>query len=359
MRPTPRPGMLSIAPYVAGKSAVSGHGRIIKLSSNENGLGPSPKALEAYHAAAATLHRYADGNATRLKAVIAALFRVSEESIVTGAGSDEVIGLLVHAFAGEGDEVLYSQHGFLMYKIYTQAAGATPVTAPEKDYTTSVDALLSAVTARTKIVFVANPNNPTGTYISGAELARLRRGLPSHVVLVVDAAYSEYALAEEYADGLELARTTDNTVMLRTFSKAYGLPGLRLGYGVMHSTLADVLNRVRGPFNVSAPALAAGEAALRDQAYIAACVQHNTRARAAMTAALSGYGLQVLPSEGNFIAVRFADAASASACNTRLMEAGIIVREVINYGMPEFLRITVGTVEENDAVVQCIKGHVQ
>lgn len=351
MRPTPKSGILDISPYVAGKSGSTG-ARVIKLSSNENALGPSLKAIEAYHAASATLHRYADGNATKLKNTLHTVLGFAPENLVTGAGSDEVIGLLVNAFAGEGDEVLYSEHGFLMYKIYTQAAGATPVTAPEKDYTTSVDALLAAVTPRTKIVFVANPNNPTGTYISGAELMRLRKHLPTHVLLVIDAAYSEYATAEDYANGEEMALSTNNTVMLRTFSKAYGLPSLRLGYGVMHKDLADVLNRVRGPFNVSGAAIAAGESALLDQAYLSACVTHNTSERASLTAALQAMNLEVLPSQGNFIAVKFPD---ASAVNAHLTQEGIIVRELINYGMPEFLRITIGTVEENAAVVGAIR----
>ncbi len=354
MRPIPKQGILDIAPYVAGKSAAAGQQKILKLSSNENTLGPSPFAIEAYKTASESLHRYPDSNASKLKTAITEMLGFPSENLVIGAGSDEVIGMLVHAFAGEGDEVLYSEHGFLMYKIYTQAAGATPVTAPEKDYTTSVDALLAAVTPRTKIVFVANPNNPTGTHISRSELERLRRELPSHIVLAVDAAYSEYANVTDYGDGRELALTTDNTVMLRTFSKVYGLPSLRIGYGVMHKDVADVLNRIRGPFNVGGPAIAAGVAAMRDQKYIAACVQHVVQQRRKMSDALTALGLRVLPSQGNFIAVQFKDAAAASACNAHLTTQGIIIREIAGYGMPEFLRITIGSAEENDAVMKAI-----
>ena len=275
--PQPQPGILDISPYVPGESEVAGGLEPIKLSSNETPLGPSPKAVAAYRAAAEHLDRYPDGSATALRNAIARQYGLNPERIVCGCGSDELINLIAHAYIGPGDEAVYSEHGFLMYKIATLSSGGTPVSVPEKAYRVDVDAMLARVTPKTKVVFLANPNNPTGTYIPHDEVRRLHKGLPGHTLLVLDAAYSEYVRRNDYEAGLELVATTDNTVMTRTFSKIYGLAALRLGWAYCPAAVADVLNRVRGPFNVTAPAIAAGVAALDDKAHVETAVAHNEK----------------------------------------------------------------------------------
>jgi len=352
---------MEISPYVAGKSKAAPGQKIIKLSSNENPLGPSPRAIEAYKKHAELLFRYPDAAFTELREAIGEVYKLDPARIVCGAGSDELIGLLTHAYAGAGDEVLYPEHGFLMYPIYARSNGATPVTAKEKNLTTDVDALLKAVTPKTKIVFVANPNNPTGTYISAAELKRLREGLPEHVILAVDAAYAEYVEAKDYSNGLELASSTENTVMLRTFSKIYGLSSLRLGWGYFPKAIADVLHRIRGPFNVAGPSIAAGSAAVRDVEYTRKAVEHNNHWLKWLTKELNAIGLSVVPSVANFILVKFPDAASnrpektSAKANLFLMERGIIPREVVNYGLPEYLRISIGLEEDNQLLLESLK----
>src|SRR4029078_4504582 len=253
----PRQGILDIAPYVPGKRAPACGGRAVKLSSNETPFGPSPRAVEAYLAGAKTLSRYPDGSGRPLREAIAKLYGRDPARIVCGAGSDELLNLLASAYLGPGDEAIYSEHGFLVYKIAILARGATPVVAPETDLTTNVDAILARVTDKTRVVFIANPNNPTGTYIPFDEVKRLRAGLPDHVLLVLDAAYAEYVRRNDYEAGIELVATTQNTVMTRTFSKIYGLAYLRIGWAYCPAEVADVLNRIRGPFNVSGPAIAA------------------------------------------------------------------------------------------------------
>lgn len=357
-KPTPKSYLLSIKPYAQGKSKVAGGDkkRLIKLSSNENPFGPSPKALKAYQCFS-DLHRYPEGNATDLRTAIATAHKVDAERIVCGAGSDELINLLIHAYAGVGDEVLYSQYGFLMYKIYAMAHGATPVTAKETNLTTDVDALLAAVTPKTKIVFLANPNNPTGTYISAAEVKRLRDGLPSHIVLAIDAAYAEYVLAEDYTCGSELVERTENTIMLRTFSKIYGLPALRLGWAYGSAAIIDTLNRIRSPFNVSSAAMVAGVAAVHDATYVKSCVESNATERAKLMQKLMPLGLTITPSEGNFLLIHFPATARKTAkdANIYLMAQGIIPREMEGYGLPGALRITIGTPEDNRAVISALE----
>ena len=350
--PVPRPGVMAIEPYVAGKSALSGQRRVIKLSSNEGALGPSPRAMAAYGALAGALHRYPDGGAVALRAAIARRFGLDEARIVCGAGSDELIALLTKAYAGPGDEVLYSQYGFVMYPISTHAAGATPVAAPETGYRTDVDALLACATPRTRICFVANPNNPTGSHISGAELRRLRDGLPPHTLLAIDAAYAEYVSRNDYSAGLELVESCDNVVMLRTFSKIFALGGLRLGWAYAPSGIADVLNRVRGPFNVSAAAQAAGVAALEDLAFADAARAHNDIWLPWFRGELAALGLETLPSVGNFVLARFPDGPkNAAAANAHLNADGIIPRMVGAYGLGDWIRFTIGTEAELRAVV--------
>lgn len=361
--PTPQPGILGIAPYVGGESAVDGDREPIKLSSNEGALGPSPLAVEAIAAAAANVHRYPDGGATALRAAIAERHGLNPKRIVCGNGSDEIISLLISAYAGPGDEVLYSRHGFLMYAISAQAAGATPVSAPETDLTADVDALLAHVTEQTRMVFLANPNNPTGTWIRDAEVRRLRAGLPANVLLVLDAAYAEYLVHDDYDPGSKLVDETDNTVMTRTFSKLYGLGGARLGWCYASQAVCDVLHRVRGPFNVTATALAGGLAAVGDTVFEGRVRDHTITWRDWTAKQLRALGLTVGDSAGNFLLVRFAgpdaDAGGnggrgAVAADAFLKGHGIIARRVAGYGLPDCLRISIGTEDEMRALVAAL-----
>jgi histidinol-phosphate aminotransferase len=357
-RPTPQPGILTIDPYVPGESKLPGGVKPIKLSSNENPLGSSPKAKAAFAAAAASLDRYPDGTATALRNAIAKTYGLDATRIVCGSGSDELINLLTHAYVGTGDETLYSQYGFLMYKISTLANGGVPVVAPEKGFKTDVDALLAKVTSKTKLVFLANPNNPTGTYIPFEEVRRLHAGLPKSTILVLDAAYCEYVRRNDYEAGIELAGASDNVVMMRTFSKLHGLAAVRLGwmYGPQH--IVDVINRVRGPFNVNAPALAAGVAAIEDRAFQDETIAHNDRWLPWVAAELERIGLAVTPSVGNFILFHFPAGAEgpkgAKAADAFLKSKGIILRAVGAYGLPGALRMTIGTETENRAVVAAL-----
>jgi len=355
-KPTPKAGILNIAPYVGGKSKAAPGVRVVKLSSNETPLGPSPKAKDAYLKAAEVLHRYPDGNATKLREAIAEATQLPAENIVCGAGSDELIGLLVHAYAGAGDEVLISEHGFLMYEIYAQGNGASIVKAKEKNLKTDVDAMLAAVTEKTKIVFVANPNNPTGSYINSAEMAKLHAGLPKHVILAIDGAYAEYPDVPDYTDGSELVAKFDNVVMLRTFSKIYGLSALRLGWCYAPAHIIDVLNCIRGPFNISIPSIEAGAAAIEDISYVNAARTFNNRELAKLEAGLRNLGLTPHQSIANFVLVEFPkEKHTASLAAAFLMERGLIVREVANYGLPHCLRISVGLEEDNKAVLAALK----
>ncbi|MDF1750786.1 MAG: histidinol-phosphate transaminase [Alphaproteobacteria bacterium] len=321
------------------------------LSANENPLGPSPKAIAAYNDAN-HLHRYPDGGATELRQAIADHFGLNMERIVCGAGSDELITLLIRCYVGPGDEVLQTQHGFLMYGITAKTVGATPVLAPETpDLHADIDSLLAHVTDKTRICFVANPNNPTGTYIPGSELRRLREGLRDDILLVIDAAYSEYVDAPDYADGSDLVDDSENVVMLRTFSKLFGLAALRLGWCYAPEAVVDALNRVRSPFNVNAAAQAAGIAALGDQAHIKKSLTENAEQMKRLCGALSQLGLGFAPSVCNFVLIRFKDANTAKRALAHLADQGVIIRSVAGYGLANSLRATVGTATENDRLI--------
>ena len=356
----PRPGVMAITPYVGGESAIPGVNRVIKLASNESALGAPPAAVEAIKAAAASAYRYPDGGATALRAALGRLHGLDPARIVCGAGSDELIGLLARAYAGAGDEVLYTEHGFLMYPIAAHTAGAKPVAVPETNLTADVDALLAAVTERTRILFLANPNNPTGTWLARDDLWRLRRGLPAHVLLVIDAAYAEYLDADGYEWGGALVNDPKPTVVTRTFSKIYGLGGLRLGWAYCPETIADVLNRVRNPFNVASVAQDAGLAALADQEFVARARAHNARWRAWTADALRGLGLDVPEGEGNFVLVRFPATAGrdAAAADAYLKGRGIIARRMAGYRLPDALRITIGREDEMRACVEALAAFV-
>lgn len=356
MAPTPRPGILDIAAYVPGSHSIPGVEIKAVLSANENPLGASPRAIAAFRAMAEKLHRYPEGGSTALRQALAKQYGLDAQRIVCGNGSDEILGLLVHAYAGPGDEVLYSQYGFLMYPIAAKANGATPVTAPEKDYRADVDAILKRVTPRTKMVFLANPNNPTGSVLSREEVQRLADGLPKTCLFVIDAAYAEYVVSNDYSAGVELVDSRDNVVMTRTFSKIHGLAGLRLGWAYCPANVADVLNRIRGPFNVNAAAQAAALAALDDVAFTDATRTHNDIWRGWLADKLKALGLTVLPSVGNFLLVRFAATPGhdAVAADAYLARRGIIPRKVAAYGLPDWLRITIGTEAETRATAEAL-----
>ncbi|HUL10098.1 MAG TPA: histidinol-phosphate transaminase [Candidatus Acidoferrum sp.] len=351
-----RPGIMDIAPYKGGDSTLPGQQRVIRLASNEGPLGPSPLAIRAYRDLAEELHRYPDGGQEELRAAIAAQHGLPAEQIVCGAGSDELISLLVRAYAGPGDEVLYSQYGFLMYPIAARGAGATPVAAPERDYTADVDAMLARVTPRTRVVLVANPNNPTGSLLPAADVRRLHAGLPKDVLLVVDAAYAEYVDSADYEDGALLVAAHDNVVTLRTFSKIYGLAALRLGWAYGSPAVIDVLNRLRGPFNTNAPAQAAGLAALADRAHVAAAKAHNDRWLPWFSKRVAAAGFTPLPSAGNFVLVRFpaGPETNADAACAFLHARGIIPRKMGPYGLGDCLRITVGRGDEMEIVAAAL-----
>ena len=355
--PQPVAGILDIAPYVGGRAKAPGAVRTYKLSSNESPLGPSAKAVEAFKAAASELHIYPEGSSAILRQAISEAMGLNAERIVCGNGSDELLHLLALAYAGPGDEVLYTEHGFLVYKIAALAAGAKPVTAPETNYTTDVDALLAAVTPRTKLVYVANPNNPTGTYISQTEMRRLRNGLPEHCILVIDAAYCEYVSRNDYESGLELVATTPNTVMTRTFSKIHGLAGLRIGWAYAPAAIVDALNRVRAPFNVGIPGQHAAVAAMKDHAHVEMSAAHNAKWLSWLREKIAAIGLKVHPSVCNFLLIEFAKDGpkTAAKADAFLMQRGFILRGVAAYGLPLCLRLSVGTEEANRLVAAALE----
>jgi histidinol-phosphate aminotransferase len=353
VRPQPRPGVLEISPYMPGKSQAPGVAKIFKLSSNETPLGPSPKAVAAYHAVAERLQDYPEGSAAELREAIGRAFGLDPASIVCGAGSDDLLNLLARAYLADGDEAIHTTHGFLVYPIATLGTGAKPVVAPEKEFTADVDAILKAVTPRTKMVFLANPNNPTGTYLPFDEIKRLHKSLPPHVLFVLDAAYAEYVRRNDYEAGIELVATSDNVVMTRTFSKIYGLAALRLGwmYGPAH--VVDAVNRVRGPFNVNTAVLMAGIAAIEDSKHQEHAREHNARW---LMEKITKLGLKITPSVANFVLIHFPDTKGRTAkdADAFLTKRGLILRYVAAYKLPNALRLTVGGEEANRLVVKAL-----
>ncbi len=356
-RPQPRPGVLDISPYVPGKSTAPGVAKVFKLSSNETPLGPSEKAIAAYNAVGKHLEDYPDGSASELREAIGAVLGLDPARIVCGAGSDDLLNLIARAYLKDGDEAIHATHGFLVYPIATLASGAKPVVAPETDLTANVDHLLAAVTPKTKVLFLANPNNPTGTYIPFDEVKRLHKGLPPHVLLVLDAAYAEYVERNDYESGIELVATSENVVMCRTFSKIHGLAALRLGwmYGPTH--VIDAINRIRGPFNVNAPAIAAGIAAIRDSAHVERARAHNSQWLGWLTEEIGKLGLTVTPSVANFVLIHFPETKGKTAkeADAFLTQRGLVLRAVSGYKLPNALRMSVGSEEANRLVVQALK----
>lgn len=354
--PQPRPGILDIAIYEPGKSRVGGAARVIKLSSNEAALGPSPKAVAALAASLDETHRYPAGDSSELRDALGAAHGLDPARIVCGAGSDELLSLVMRGYAGVGDEIIHTAHGFAMYAIYAKSVGATPVAAPERNLATDVDAILERVTPRTRIVFIANPNNPTGTYVPGAEIRRLRAGLREDILLVCDDAYAEFVDASDYECGFGLAAETQNTIALRTFSKIYGLASVRLGWGFASKDICGVIERIRSPFNVSRPAQVAGLAALADTDHLARTRAHTVKWCGLAAARLRALGLTVAESYGNFVLPGFpaASGRTAAACDAFLQTRGIIVRRVDGYGLPDHLRVSIGTDEEMAAVLDAV-----
>lgn len=354
--PVPRPGVLKIKSYAQGGSEVPGIAEPIKLSSNESSFGPSPAAVTAYREAATTLHRYPDGSQSALRNAIARVYDLDAANIVCGNGSDELIQLVTRAFVGEGDEVLVSQCSFEMCRIHALAQGADVVVAPEKEDRVDVDALLACVTRRTRLLPLANPNNPTGTYVSADEIRRLHAGLPGNVILLLDGAYAEYVSAPDYDAGADLVLGNDNVVMTRTFSKIHGLSALRIGWAYMPAGIMDAIQRIRTPFNANGPAMAAAAAAVADTEHTDMIRRHNARSMKIIQRRLSALGLHVIPSVTNFYLLRFPEhgAIAAGEADRRLRAAGIIPRPVGGDNERE-IRITVGTEEENEAVLSAFE----
>lgn len=355
---TPKPGVLYIAAYVGGRSAAPGASRVFKLSSNESPFGPSPKAVAAFREAQEKIGVYADESAGSLRRALAEFYGIEPERVVCGNGSNELLALIANCYLRPQDEALMSVHGFMLYKIAAHANSAIPVEVPEPERKMDVDAVLARVTERTRMVFVANPNNPTGSYLTIAELKRLHAGLPASVLLIVDSAYAEYVRKSDYDAGIELARGSDNVVMTRTFSKAYGLAGLRVGWVYAPRHVVDTLDRVRVPFNVNAAAQAAAIAALQDTAYTEKVVAHNETWRTWLTERIRALGLPVDDSVGNFVLVRFGSREHAAEADRFLISRGLILREMSGYGLPDSLRLTVGSEEANRAVVEALKEFV-
>lgn len=344
MLPQPKTGVLDIDLYVPGKSKAPAGVKLHKLSSNESPLGTSPAAVEAAISATEKMEDYPDGSATLLREAIAETHGLNPSNLICGNGSDEILSLLANTYLNGGDEAIFTEHGFLVYRIATLAAGGKPVTVKEENCRASVDNILAAVTAKTKLVFIANPNNPTGTYLPIEEMRRLHAGLPEHVVLVIDAAYAEYVRRNDYEAGLELVSSNQNVIMTRTFSKIYGLAALRIGWAYGPSHMIEALNRVRGPFNMNAAAIAAGAAAMRDRRFVDQAIAHNEIWLSKVTEGLEALGLSVTPSVGNFVLIHFPDEPerNAEAADRYLTERGFILRRVTGYGFPNALRMSIG-----------------
>ncbi len=357
-RPVPNPGVLDIAPYTPGKTPVPEPGRkVFKLSANETPFGPSPKAIDAYKRAAEHLEDYPEGTSRVLREAIGRAFGLDPDRIICGAGSDEILNLLAHVYLGPDDEAISTTHGFLVYAIATKANGAINVVVPETDFTADVDAILKRVSPRTKLVWLANPNNPTGTYLPFDEVRRLRAGLPPHVLLVLDAAYSDYVSRNDYEIGIELVATTENTVMTHTFSKIHGLASLRVGWTFGPAHIIDALNRIRGPFNVSTPAMMAAVAAIEDSAHQQMSKVHTEKWRNWLTEEIGKLGLKVTPTVTNFVLIHFPleKGKTAAEADAFLTRRGLVLRALNNYALPDALRMTIGTEEANRLVVEALR----
>lgn len=359
-KPVPRPAVKTTAPYVPGQRALSGIEQPIKLSSNESPLGPSPHAIAAYHALEPEMFRYPDAAQHALRAAISNAYEVEADRIICGNGSDEVLALLIRAYAGPADEVLLSQYSFAMCWTHAQVQGCELVIAPEPDCRINVDEILARVTPRTRLVILASPNNPCGTYLPREQLHRLHAGLPEHVILAIDAAYGDYVVARDYDCGFELVRKTSNVFVTHTFSKLYGLAGLRVGWGYGPTEIVETLNRIRTPFNVSAPAMAAAAAAVLDHRHVAKVREHNNRWLARLTHECHALGLEVVPSVTNFFLIRFPDGKHSAARAAEHLRVNGIIPRPVNAGGPErSLRLTIGLDSDNEAVIAALRSFME
>lgn len=357
--PPVKPWIDAIAPYVPGRATTDSGAAAAKLSSNENPLGTPQEARDAFATAADSLQTYPDAEALALREAIAAHYGIEADRIVHGTGSDELLHLAAGAFAGVGDEILYVRYGFSVYPIAARRVGAVPVEAPDRDYATDVDALLGAVTPRTRVVFVANPNNPTGTYTAGDDIRRLHAGLPADCLLVVDQAYTEYLELGDDDGGLDLARTAPNVIVTRTFSKIFGLAAERIGWGYGPARVIEAMQRIRAPFNVTTGGQRAAIAALGARGFVEASRTHNRRWREWFgdeIAKLSNAGLRAVPSKANFVLVLFEGGVTAEAAYHALMAQGLITRWLPGQALPHALRITIGTEAQMRAVVEVLRG---
>lgn len=349
LAPAPKPWIMDIAPYVPGRSTTDDGRKVAKLSSNENPLGTSADAREAFRSAADSLDRYPDASGTIVREAIAAKYGLDPMRVIYGNGSDEILHLAAGAFAGAGDEVIFVRYGFAVYEIAARRVGAVPVVAPDKDYATDVDAILACVTERTRVVYIANPNNPTGTYAPREEIARLHAGLPGNVLLVLDHAYAEYL--DDGADdgGMELAKFAPNVLVTRTFSKIYGLAAERIGWGYASAEIVTAMHRIRLPFNMTIAGQRAAVAALHDEAFVAHSKAHNAKWRAwfaQQVASLGNAGIRAVPSKANFLLVLFEGRLTAEQAHKGLMEAGYATRWLPGQQLPHGLRISIGTDEQ-------------
>lgn len=359
LTPQPKDWIMDIAAYVPGKAGSDDGKKLIKLSANENPLGCSPDATDAMKAAAASVDRYPDGGSNALRAAIGAKYGLDPARIICGTGSDDVLQLVANAFTGPGDEVIYVRYGFAVYEIAAKRYGGTPVVADDRDYGTDIDAILAKVTDKTKLIYLANPNNPTGTLSCAAEVKRLHDALPSNVLLVLDGAYAEYLETDEDDGALALAKTASNVLITRTFSKIHGLAAERIGWGYSSAAIIDAMNRIRQPFNVTTAGQEAAFAALADDGFVKNSRDHNREWRNWMTGeieALGNHGLRVIPSHTNFLLVLFEGKLSAEAANNALIERGYIVRWLPGQGLVKGLRITIGTDEENRGFMDALHG---
>jgi len=360
-QPVPKAGIMGLVPYAPGKVPDPSLGKTFKLSANESPLGPSPKALEAFHDTASDLFSYPDPSARSLRTAIARKYGLNPDHLVCGNGSDELLNLVARIYLGPGDEAIYTQYGFTVYPIAIQANGATPVVAPDHNFTVSVDEILARVTERTKVVFLANPNNPTGTYIPQSEVRRLSDGLPKGCVLVLDGAYAEFVRMNDYEAGIELVSTTQNTIMTRTFSKIYGLAAIRLGWAYASENIIEAIARVRDPFNVTGPSLAAAVAAFEDTAHTEKVRQHNDIWLPKLRQALIDAGLEVTPSLCNFLLLHFPDVEGKRAHDAHkfLAQQGLMLRQMDEYNLPNALRLSIGTAEANELVIAALTKFMQ
>ena len=352
--PAPRPDVLTIHPYVGGESALPGINRTVKLSSNEGAFGVPPGAQRAIREVTEEVYRYPDGGADALREALGRRWKLDPARIVCGAGSDDLIYQLCLSYGGPGRDIIMSAHGFAIYQIAGTYAGSRVIKVPERNLTADIDAMLAAVSPATRLMFLANPNNPTGSIVPQAEVVRLRATLPPEVLLVLDAAYAEYVTLPDYDPGVRLADSSGTTVMTRTFSKVFGLGGMRIGWCYAPPAVVDVLNRVRGPFNVSVAAQAAAIAALAEPGWVEKGRDHNTLWRPKLAAGIEAAGIKVWPSEGNFVLADFGAVAQADAADAFLRGRGIIVRKVAGYGLPHCLRVTVGTEDEIGLVIDAL-----